>query len=365
MKEDELINRLEQSIELLAPMIRGRVTKQAAQAKYDLEVEGMSRELPDATFRFAVEVKTQSTPRAVHGAIGQIKAFTEGPDGGDFLPMILVPHLSEDRLRELEAADVSGIDLCGNGIITVPGRLLIYRTGKPNAYPDSRKVASPFRGKSALVARAFLGETVYRGDAHFDTLNELRDSIEKRGGDISLSQVSKAASALEEERIIGSQGRSIYLLEPDQILDQLAANWRPEIRRRAFLRIPDRKKVLPRLNNVPDLSWTVSGSCSVTTHVPFSQAGPVQVVVDDLSKALDSLGGTPEPVPSYADLEILESLDPGYYFDTKMGKDGIRWAGPLQAWAELMNGDARQQEAAKDIRDQLIVKPSTPLIDER
>ncbi len=34
---------------------------------------------------------------------------------------------------------------------------------------------------------------------------------------ISLSQVSKAVAALEEELLIGSQGRCIYMLDPDEI----------------------------------------------------------------------------------------------------------------------------------------------------
>ncbi len=95
--------------------------------------------------------------------------------------MILVPYLSEDRLQDLEAAQVSGIDLCGNGVVCIPDRLYIYRTGKKNLYPESRPVSNPFKGKSAMVARGFFTDPVLLGKkTKFDTLGKLHQSIENR-----------------------------------------------------------------------------------------------------------------------------------------------------------------------------------------
>ena len=35
---------------------------------------------------------------------------------------IVTPYLSEQQLRMLESKQVSGVDLCGNGVIVVPNR---------------------------------------------------------------------------------------------------------------------------------------------------------------------------------------------------------------------------------------------------
>jgi hypothetical protein len=69
---------------------------------------------------------------------------------------------------------------------------------------------------------------------------------------------------------------------------------------------------------------------------------------------LAKLGGTPEPVASFADIELLATKDDGVFFDQETDANGVRWAGKLQTWLELQAGDARQQEAAKEIREQIL-----------
>ena len=64
--------------------------------------------------------------------------------------------------KRLEREGVSGLDLCGNGVVTVPGEWLVYRTGKPNLYPQSFPIKNVFRGASSLVARVFLLRRVLR-----------------------------------------------------------------------------------------------------------------------------------------------------------------------------------------------------------
>ncbi|MFN7841996.1 MAG: hypothetical protein ACK5N9_09770, partial [Pirellula sp.] len=105
--------------------------------------------------RFAVDCKTRSTKEDFQ------KATQQAVDNAERLgchPLIFLPYLSPDRLAELESVAVSGIDLCGNGIVYVPNRICVVRTGQPNLYPDSRPVANPFRGRSGLVARMLIGK---------------------------------------------------------------------------------------------------------------------------------------------------------------------------------------------------------------
>lgn len=355
MREWNLIEHLLKADEVLSPLLRESVlptTDGGGQADAFLTAR-----LPTNAseyFLFLVEVKSLSTPQMVHQAILQIKKYVTERNDPDVFPMILVPFLSEKMLEELETAEVSGIDLCGNGIIIIPNRLLIYRTGNKNLHPESRPVSNPFKGKSAIVGRSFLTESIIFGSTGFDTLGILREDIQNQGVKISLAQVSKAVSALQQERILGSRGRSIYLLDPDKLMEQLLASWKPEIKKRVYLRLPDSVSSLKRLNKVSDLDWAVTGGSSIKHYTNFAQGGALQVAVSSLKKALDQLDGKVEDIPNFADIELIESSEPSYYHANQKDDEGVRWANRLQTWLELSKGDARQRDAALEIRNQII-----------
>lgn len=355
MRESDLIEHLLTANQLLPPLhlssaARSSDIGQNADVFLTARFAGKSLEF----FNFLVEVKAQSTPQAIHQAISQVKSYVKVKDDPDVHPMILVPFLSEDRLRELESEQVSGIDLCGNGIVTIPGRQLIYRTGNVNRHPESRPLSNPFHGKSAMVGRMFLSDPAVVGGDSFDALGSLRGEIRKMGIEISLPQVSKAVAALREERVLGSKGRTSYLLDPNRLMDRLATFWKPGVTERLFIKLPEGIAALSRLGNDRELHWAVTGVSSVGRYSAFGQGGPVQVAVSNLRKAMTLLGGEKESVPNFADIQLLASEQPGYYFGNEIDERGIRWAGRLQTWIELRNGDARQKDAAKEIFQQIL-----------
>src|SRR4029079_17973282 len=83
----------------------------------------------ERTFKFGVEFKRFGTPKGIEEAVFQAR---EQCRGWGLLPLVVVPYLSRDRLAVLETEGVSGLDLCGNGVVVVPGELLVYRTRNPN-----------------------------------------------------------------------------------------------------------------------------------------------------------------------------------------------------------------------------------------
>jgi len=351
LTENKLISRLREMEELLAPMQLRRVEEieeGSPDRGYDAHIVAT---LPESSeeFRFLVEVKASNTPQVIYGAISQVRAYRQS----DEHPMLLVPYLAPHNLELLEREAISGIDLCGNGIVTIPG-LLIFRTGNKNLYPESRPVSNPFRGKSAIVGRAFLTEPTFLSDSKSKPIGEIQEAIREAGVEISLSQVSKAVAALEEERIIQSAGRSAYLLDGDLLMERLAANWKRPVSRPIHLRLSEGLESLVKLDEPSDLKWTITGSSSATRHTTFAQGGPVQIAVSDRKRALVLLGGKIEHVPNFADLEILESDELGYYFANERDDAGLRWASKLQTWIELSNGDARQRDAADAVRAQII-----------
>src|SRR5262249_15986571 len=96
----------------------------------------------DRADRFGVEARRLWTPKIGSAAIAtgrrELSLGEEGllgrEAGEPLYPLILVPYLSEEWLLKLEAKCVSGIDLCGNGVVVVPDELLVLRTGFPNRF---------------------------------------------------------------------------------------------------------------------------------------------------------------------------------------------------------------------------------------
>ena len=361
--ESTMLSRFQVGEVLLAPLvIRSCVILGGAKGKVDARLEvGM----PDRAevFPFVVETKSRGTPQNIQLAMVQAKAAAQA---GEW-PMIQVPYLSPERILELEKAEVSGVDLCGNGVVVVPGLLWVVRVGSPNRFRDSRPLSNPYRGKSALVARMLLKQP------HWQTLSELAASITSAGGELSLPQVSKAVQAMTEDIMVSKESGAIQLRDPLRLLDKLGGEWKKSIQfmtitgagrstkaqmspyhSRQSLRLPKGTDWAQALLSAPELRWAVSGESSVNRYAMFAQGGPQRIVVSDIGLALARLCGTSEPVANFADIELLATKDDGVFFDQETDTNGVRWASKLQTWLELQAGDARQQEAAKEIREQIL-----------
>jgi hypothetical protein len=78
---------------------------------------------------FLVELKAASTAQGFEYALNAIRPAAAK---AGLQPMVLLPFLSPSNLVRLEGEGVSGIDLCGNGIVTVPDEMLVVRSGELN-----------------------------------------------------------------------------------------------------------------------------------------------------------------------------------------------------------------------------------------
>ena len=344
ISEATMLSRFQVGTVLLPPLVVKSFTVLSGKERADARVELALPGEPEG-FRFVVELKSRATPQTIQQAMAQAKSATEA---GEW-PMIQVPFLSQERLEELERAGVSGVDLCGNGVVLVPGRLCVVRSGAPNRYRDSRPLNNPYRGRSAMVARILLQRRKW------ESLSELAAAIQAAGAALSLPQASKAVQAMEEDLIVSKNAGVIALNEPLRLLDKLGSEWRkPMVRARQALRLPTGMDWAGVLSTSPSLKWAVTGESSVTRYAMFSQGGPRRIAVSSLPLAVTLLGGTPESVPNFADVELVETDEAGFFFGNETDEKGIRWASRLQTWLELQSGDARQQDAAKDLRDQIL-----------
>lgn len=299
----------------------------------------------DRTYRFVAKIKPQATPKTFRDAIAEVRAYSEA---SEMRPLLVTTYLAPERLKELESRGMSGVDLSGNGVVVIPGELLVVRTGNPNQHPACRSIRNVYRGASSLVARVFLSRPRY------ERVQEVMDHITDRGGRVSLSTVSKVLKVLEEDLVIRREGRTSELLQADELLDRLADGYRPP-------RISARKKyrwVDASDNPLASLrDWSgrivLTGAASVDQYAIMPREKTVQCYCTAIEPIEQELRGRLVESSRFPDLELVETQEPTVYFDTR-SRDTVSAASPLQSWLELRAGDKRQSDAAEAVKTRIL-----------
>ena len=333
--------------EMLARLISGEVRV----PPLDLEwTDPAIDQGPDATlraswegaeYRFVAEFKGRSTPKLVAQAIAQARAFA---DRLDAQPLVVVPYLSPERLRELERAGVSGIDLSGNALVVVPGKLLVLRTGASNKFRESYSIREVYRGNTSLVARALLLRP------RTESLADLGQFIRERGGRITLTTISKALRRLEDDVLVERRGGRARLLQPEPLLDKLASAYRPpKVRRRIVGSTSlDRAALAARFTTAPART-VLTGQSSTDRYAVMGREERVRFYTDSSVTLLGTLGGEFTEGERFANLELIETDDPTAYFDVRRSGD-LPFASPVQTYLELASGEKRELETAEQVR---------------
>ena len=316
---------------------------------------------------FLVEAQARATPKALRDGLHRVKRQA---DRVGRPPLLVVPHLREEQLEELAGAGVSGIDLGGNGVVTLPGRLLVYRTGRPNRYPQGQGIANVYRGASGLVARTFLIRPTFR------SAGELHAAVRESGGDVSLSLVSKACAGLAEDLVIEKAGRGrrteLRLLRPAALLDRLRAAFRPPaVTARAWAKWASTPAVceagLAAWSQARGVRVRRTGASSVTAHATAAADPVAHLYCENLAAAGRELSGdlfkefVTDRRPLFPTVALLETADAAAYFDPGPGP-GLT-ASPVQTYLELAGGDSRDAEVAADVRRAILDRAERAAVD--
>lgn len=308
----------------------------------------------EGSARFAVESKSLSTPKAFQDGLNLLKTSVL-PE--DYLPMLFVPFLSEQQLQELQSEGISGIDLCGNGVVIVPNVFAVFRSGAKNRFTSSAPIKNIYRKKTSLVGRIFLlrsrYETVQDVWEEINRRNPLAEGSDKKA--LSLSTVSKALKTLEEDLIIARED-NIRLLQPDKLLQKLRENYAPPyIKDRVRLKVPEGiRKIRELLGNVlqaSKLPLVATGRSSVEQYAAMQRVDLLSIYCRRLDMLLERLSGSQSD--RFPNLELIETEDETLYFDSRQEEDFL-WASPVQVYLELMAGDKRDQETAEQVKSYII-----------
>ena len=304
----------------------------------------------DEAERFATEFKQARVLRDLRNAVWQ--ARERATDTGR-PPLLVVPYLNDEALDLLQQESMSGLDLSGNGVVELPGRWRFFQRGFPSRYPTQRQSRAPYRGKSALVGRALLARPWY------EAVGEVQEEIERRGGTLSLSQVSKVLSALEDDLVIRKTSDEIQLLQPAKLLDALAEDYR---RPKPVETVEAKAALGPAFYAALRARAEARGVRLVgydpQRYVVAPEARERLVVYvepgagSDLAAAFEL-----EPAVRFANVVVQAVDEPGVYFDAREA-DGFRWCAPLEVYVQLMQGGKREQESALQLRADLLATAS-------
>lgn len=291
--------------------------------------------------QFNCILRPRSTPQQIAIAIQSAKENI-----GQYHPLVIVPYLSERSLESLEHNEVSGVDLCGNGLIQLPGTLFIRMCGRPNLFPERSPVKNPYRGIASIVTRALLHKS------HWNSLGELHNQISKGQIPASLSMCCKVLQVLVADGRIAKHGGSYDIVDRSAILDELAREWG---RRRPTAIIHARINKLDELPaRLKGMRWCASGLSSAVKSSHICDVGPMQIIVEDANKAMNLCAATPEDIPAFANIVFVQHVCTTSIYDANADDDGFYWASRLQTWIELQAGDARQREAARGLYGQVL-----------
>jgi hypothetical protein len=304
--------------------------------------------------RFLYGCKSQSTPKNVANAVAEA---VRAANPQRMKPMIIVPYLSEERLSDLEAQGVSGIDLCGNALV-IGDKFRVLRTGRPNRYTSSSPIKNVFRGTSSLLARCFLIQPKFSTPSHLRIL-ALQRSV-AGGGDFSQparfskGTVSKVVQALVDDLIVAREGEGLRLIDAARLLSALRENYVPidarPIEAKTTLSPDDCRRRLRLTREKGDLRSVVTGVGSAPRYGALSIENATMLYVNDANATLKLLEAT--PTRTFPNVKLTETGSEIPYFDAR--DDGQQlWASPIQTWIELATGGPRERDAAAILEKEL------------
>lgn len=234
------------------------------------------------------EVKTQVTPKLLRQLgpwLARLKALNQEE------PYALIcPFLSPQSQQYCMENKIDFIDLSGNVLLRIPGKILIQRLGRANKYRGRQLFRNPFAGASSRVVRVLL-QFPARTWGVTDIERELGQEAERqnRGGAfrLSISSISKTIQSLEEELLIRRDKMQIIVPDPRQLLFRWAEKYQERyrwIRRSSWtgknpFGFDVESSIKGLKSRFSDLDFVMTGTAAANLVAPFVDSGRIDVFV--------------------------------------------------------------------------------------
>jgi hypothetical protein len=185
------------------------------------------------------------------------------------------------------------------------------------------------------------------------------EEIRSRSGRIVLSTVSRVLRQLEDDLIVARANRGIRLLQPDKLLENLAAGYKPpnvtsRFVGRSSLPLAEVGRKIAQYAQATDMRVVFTGAASVNRYAAMAREPILSVYVEgDANSAVRRMELRAEPTDRFPNVEVFQTGDDAVYFDRRSAPDGV-FASPVQAWLEMTTGEKRQREVADQIKAALL-----------
>ncbi len=303
----------------------------------------------EQAYSFITELIAIATPQNLFLGEQKLKEYFKDSitDKKKYYPLIVTSYLKPSELERIANNGMSAIDLCGNGVVQIPEKWFIHRSGAKNTFPTSSPIKNIFTGTSSLVARVFFSKD------SFGSVNEVLEQILLCKGSTSLPTVSKVLKTLQEELLITkTKTKEIKLLDPKKLLSKLAENYqKPLLKRKLIGKVADLNCFLSQLvSNAKDKEIDLVG-LNPNLYAVMPSQPYIKIYTSNLEELLTEINIT--ETNRFPNIEFNETAETTIYFD-KHYSDGFYWASPLETYLELNAGDKREQDTAKQIATDLI-----------
>jgi hypothetical protein len=281
----------------------------------------------------ACETKARAYPSEIISISVRLKRLVQEQGDDHWYPVLIIPYFSKQAVATCMEVGISCVDIVGNCQISTPG-VYIKIEGIKNPYHRGRDTLSLYSPKSAQIIHALL----LKPEREW-TVQEL--AYESK---TSLGQVSSVKKLLEMNNWIASIYGKTKLVEPQKLLDDWLANYKPRRKVYHFYTLDDPAKLERRLSeHVPPCALTEYSAAD--KFAPYSRYQRVSFYVSEWSEehaaSLDLLGG--DGASNVTVYEVPEA----FQFCEEVR--GYRCVSPILTYLDLMATPGRSQDAAEHL----------------
>jgi hypothetical protein len=354
LKESEMIEQLQKEPNKFYPLLIKNIKwadssiEMGADAFIDFCIED------GPYFKALVEIKNVATPKNINLTINQLSIFINRLNDKEVIPLIIVPYMRREQADKLQQIGISWIDLCGNMMIKVAGKIYIERTGKTNQYPDTAYIKKIFEGTSSLVSRALLLKKEL-----FSSFYEIIDFINQRGGNITLGTVSKVISSLEEELLITKTESGVVVNSREKLLDKLVEGYRNYTERNKNITytfaIYGTSFLYSNLFFKEKMNYAACGFYAAKAK-GLAATDRITVFIESINeakKAFERSLVNIKPDTEFGQLDLIETKNPCVWFDVQ-GKPVNNIVDDIELYLEMMIDTPRGPKVAELLKERIL-----------
>jgi len=311
------------------------------------------------SFQALIEIASVATPKNIVQKCNSLLDYIRKLNRPDLVPAIVAPYIAGKQAKLLAEQGVSWIDLCGNMMVQVSGKIYIERTGNKNKFPDTAPIKKIFQGTSSLISRALLLKP-----EGFRSQYKLVDFINSRNANITAGTVSRVLKSLEDELLIRKTKSLISVIDAAKLLKRLTEGYvnyakRKETKAYGFS-IKDLKCVSMRLNLSQCFNYLACGFYAAKIK-GLATTDEITILVKDIKQARKEFDFI-TPDAEFGNLKFIETNDScGWFNSTEVEltiasivKVRMAMVDDIELYLEMMVDAPRGPKVAKLLKQRIL-----------